>query len=112
VVAQYCETVVVMYAWKVVEEGSVRAVFGRPSHTYTAALLRAAPRVGQRIQGLPGTLPDLVDYPTGCPYAARCERVLDICRGVAPEMRRIEEREVSCHNPVFEDVMVRDAAQA
>ncbi|HWK26413.1 MAG TPA: ABC transporter ATP-binding protein [Solirubrobacter sp.] len=112
VVAQYCDAVVVMYAGKVVEKGPVRDVFRRPRHPYTAALLRAVPRPGQRIKGLGGTLPDLVDYPGGCPYAARCERASEVCGAVAPEVERVREREVSCHHPALEEGTARVAAQA
>ncbi|WP_320669057.1 ABC transporter ATP-binding protein [Patulibacter defluvii] len=102
VVAHYCDAVVVMYAGKVVEKGAVRDVFRNPAHPYTAALLRAVPRPDRRIQGLRGTLPDLVDYPVGCPYAARCDSVTDRCLTEAPAATEVRQRDVACHHPVQE----------
>lgn len=86
VVAQYCDDVVVMYAGKVVETGPVVEVFDRPAHPYTLALLEAIPRRGQRLVSLKGRVPDLIDYPTGCPYAPRCRFRFDRCDEEAPEL--------------------------
>ena len=74
VVGSYCDRVVVMYAGKVVEQGPTEQVFTRPSHPYTAALLAAVPGSGTAPVPLRGTVPNLIDYPRGCPYADRCAR--------------------------------------
>lgn len=113
VVAQYCERVVVMYAGKVVESGPVRDVFVRPGHPYTRALLESTPRLGQPLASMPGRVPDLVDYPTGCPYETRCRFVMDRCGHEAPGLAppgilsppgiAVSDRLVSCHRP-FEEV--------
>ena len=86
VVAQYCRSVVVMYAGKVVERGPVASVFRAPAHPYTHALLEAVPRPGRPPRGIHGGPPDLVNYPPGCPYAARCERAFDRCRRETPPL--------------------------
>lgn len=110
VVAQYCDSVVVMYAGKVVETGEVREVFTNPSHPYTAALLRAVPRPGEELHGLRGRVPDLVDYPRGCPYRQRCELAHDRCDVEPPELRARGDRAVSCHTPLVPEAPPRVAA--
>ncbi|GGM18150.1 MULTISPECIES: ABC transporter ATP-binding protein [Micromonospora] len=85
VVAQYCDRVVVMYAGKVIEHGAVRDVLNTPRHPYTQALIRAVPRPGQPLVHLTGRLPDLVDYPRGCPFQARCPDAFAPCDHVIPE---------------------------
>ena len=104
VVAQYCNRVVVMYAGRVVETGPVRDVFARPGHPYTSALLRAVPRRGQRVHVLQGRVPNLIDYPPGCPYAARCELRFEPCTQVVPDLLPVfaehaHDRFAACHAP-------------
>jgi len=98
VVAQYCDKVVVMYAGKVVEEGSVHAVMKSPAHPYTRALIRAIPSPKQPLVHLSGRLPDLVHYPAGCPFAPRCPEVHEECTSVAPVPKRAPHDQVfNCH---------------
>ena len=100
VVAQYCDHVIVMYAGKVVERGTVAEVFARPAHPYTRALLRSVPRRGEQVHTLRGRVADLVDYPAGCPFADRCEFALDRCRTEPPRLRpafAAAGRLTSCH---------------
>ena len=90
VVAQYCSRVLVMYAGVIVESGPVREVLKTPSHPYTRALLAAVPRRGRPLQGLPGSVPDPIDYPVGCPFYARCEvRVDPRCATQVPPLRKV-----------------------
>ena len=84
VVAHYCDRIVVMYAGKVVEHGTVNAVFRAPKHPYTQALLAAIPRPGQPLVHLSGRLPSLIDYPPGCPFAPRCVHQFDRCTHTRP----------------------------
>lgn len=79
VVAHYCDRVVVMYAGKIVEEGDVAAVMRAPKHPYTRALLDAIPRPGRPLVHLQGRLPDLVEYPSGCPFSSRCVHAFEPC---------------------------------
>jgi peptide/nickel transport system ATP-binding protein len=72
-----CERTAVMYAGRIVEEGSSEAVFGRPAHPYTAALAAAFPVIGDHAfrkapSGLGGDPPDPRDIPSGCPFHPRC----------------------------------------
>lgn len=90
VVAQYCSRVVVMYAGKVVEHGPTAEVFGRPRHPYTELLLRAVPRPGQPLVTARGRIPDLVDYPQGCPFYERCDHRDDPrCETEEPPLREV-----------------------
>jgi len=75
VVAQLADRVYVMYAGTIVEHGSVRAVFERPSHPYTRALFECTPRLEgttERLRVIPGTVPDPTAYPAGCRFHPRC----------------------------------------
>jgi oligopeptide/dipeptide ABC transporter ATP-binding protein len=112
VVGSYCDRVVVMYAGKVVEQGPTEQVFTRPGHPYTAALLAAVPGAGAAPVALRGTVPNLIDYPRGCPYADRCSRANDRCAEEAPELRElVAGRRVSCHQPIEEEVRSAVAAR-
>jgi oligopeptide/dipeptide ABC transporter ATP-binding protein len=98
VVAQYCDRLMVMYAGKIVEAGPVRAVLKEPAHPYTQALLRALPRPGQPLINLWGTVPNLIDYPVGCPFRERCQYAFDRCAVEAPELRpHAGGQAYSCH---------------
>jgi peptide/nickel transport system ATP-binding protein len=97
VVAQYCDWVIVMYAGRVVEEGPTKLVLGAPRHPYTQALLKAIPRPGQTLQGLTGSVPNLIDYPPGCPYTSRCPLAVAACEhGVPPAVEIHPMQKVAC----------------
>jgi oligopeptide transport system ATP-binding protein len=92
VVAQMADRVAVMYAGKIVEEGTVDEVFYSSKHPYTVGLKRAMPKdtgsVSEPLQPIPGTPPDLFAPPPGCAFAARCQAALAIChRKQPPEMK-------------------------
>jgi oligopeptide/dipeptide ABC transporter ATP-binding protein len=73
-------------------------VMRHPQHPYTVALLESVPEPGRPLVGLSGRIPDLIDYPVGCPYRSRCRHAVERCGVDAPEMRPIAEaHEVSCH---------------
>ena len=81
IVAKMCDDVIVMYAGKTVEKGSVREIFNNPNHPYTSALIRSVPKLGSkdplyRIEGQP---PDLSNLPQGCSFASRCAIADDHC---------------------------------
>lgn len=105
VVAQYCQSVIVMYAGKVVEQGPVASVFRAPAHPYTRALLDAAPRPGRPLVAMHGGPPDLINYPRGCPYADRCAKAQARCTAEPPSPVPLgEDREVSCFFPLCEAI--------
>ncbi|SEN56914.1 ABC transporter ATP-binding protein [Lihuaxuella thermophila] len=89
VVADIADRVVVMYAGKVVESGSLDEVFYQPKHPYTWGLLASMPRLDQSsdqdLQPIPGSPPNLLNPPKGCPFAARCKYAMKICTQEMPE---------------------------
>ncbi len=86
-VSEYADTMLVLYAGEVCEYGPVRRVIASPHHPYTRALLQSVPRVenaAERLEAIPGELPDPRQDRVGCPFAARCPEVMDVCRDVVP----------------------------
>ena len=87
VVAETADRVIVMYAGRKVEEGTVRELFSRPVHPYTRGLVRAAgwtSRDDGSFFEIPGTVPSLIALPQGCSFADRCESVQPACRQARP----------------------------
>jgi len=94
IVAEMCERVAVMYAGRVVEETRVETLFSEPLHPYTLGLIGSIPVLGQvkdKLDTIPGNVPDLIDLPPGCRFAPRCrartENGLEICTRMEPELR-------------------------
>ncbi|MES3516325.1 MAG: ABC transporter ATP-binding protein [Natronomonas sp.] len=98
VVAEIADRIVVMYAGKVMERGSVLDIFERPAHPYTQALLGCLPGRGNEVRGIPGSLPDPTDPPDGCRFAPRCDHAIEACRrGKQPAEIEVESGHcVSC----------------
>jgi len=89
VVAEVCDRVVVMYAGRVMEQGSVRQIFENPRHPYTRVLLRAIPRLGERTDRLaviPGNVPSPAEWPHGCRFHPRCPYGWELCVQAEPEL--------------------------
>jgi oligopeptide transport system ATP-binding protein len=95
VVADLAQRVVVMYAGKVVEQGSVDNIFYNPQHPYTWGLLRSVPRLDDMKKAdlipIDGTPPDLFSPPKGCAFAARCPYAMNICLEEDPEHQIVDE---------------------
>ena len=102
VVEHICDRVIVMYLGKVMEIADADALYARPAHPYTQALLSAVPvpdpsRKRLRV-ALKGDMPSPVNPPSGCVFRTRCPRAEDICAVTAPPMRDIAPGHVSaCH---------------
>ncbi len=82
VAAEFCDTIAVMYAGRIVEHGPVDDVVTNPQHPYTRGLLSCRPSIGekgQRIKPIPGNVPDVINLPPGCAFAQRCPLVRPIC---------------------------------
>ncbi len=80
--AEFCDTIAVMYAGRIVEQGPVEDVVTHPQHPYTQGLLNCRPRISerdQRVEPIPGNVPDLVDLPPGCAFAPRCTQHQAVC---------------------------------
>ncbi len=90
IIAGLADKVIVMYAGFIVETAPVKELYGDPRHPYTIGLLGSLPRLDERkshelvsIEGLP---PDLIDLPPGCPFAPRCNYVIDRCLEENPSL--------------------------
>ncbi|MDP5273349.1 ABC transporter ATP-binding protein [Chengkuizengella axinellae] len=95
VVADLCDRIVVMYAGKVVEQGTKREIFKNPQHPYTKGLLRSIPRLDQEKETslIPifGTPPDLISPPDGCGFCERCDDAMNICKLEDAELHQVSE---------------------
>ncbi len=103
VVAGLCDRVLVMYGGHLVEEGTVAEVFDRPRHPYTLALLQSIPALDQELPGgrfraIPGAVPGLGQFPSGCPFRNRCPRATDSC-ATMPALEGDGHR-AACWHPV------------
>ncbi|SHE96980.1 ABC transporter ATP-binding protein [Vibrio gazogenes] len=100
VVAGSCEKVLVMYAGRTMEYGSVNDIFYQPSHPYAEGLLRAIPRLdteGDVLPTIPGNPPNLLRLPPGCPYQERCHRVTERCKRETPALTTFgNQRQRAC----------------
>ena len=95
VIRRICDRVVIMYAGRIAEEGTVAQIFDAPRHPYTQALLASIPVLDEHrvlLQPIPGQVPDLGDLGDFCPFAARCPRVVERCRAEAPRETLLDDR--------------------
>ncbi len=100
VVAEFCQKVAVMYAGKIVETGSVEQIIFKPKHPYTKGLLKSIPKIGDKknkIQSIPGDVPDLAALPPGCSFYPRCNKSIHKCQKDEIPLQVIEKgRQVRC----------------
>jgi peptide/nickel transport system ATP-binding protein len=104
VIAGLADRVSVMYAGRIVEQGTAEEVLGRPRHPYTRGLLDSVPSNnvrGARLKQIPGMTPSLLDLPPGCPFRERCPRAMPDCAR-SPEMRLLAPtpQSVRCFHPL------------
>jgi peptide/nickel transport system ATP-binding protein len=94
VIAQNVRRMLVMYGGSVVEDGATRSVFANRAHPYTLGLFSARPNLRlaktHRLATIPGTVPELVDLPPGCPFAGRCGFTIPECHVTVPAPYNIE----------------------
>ncbi|MBL4903502.1 MAG: ABC transporter ATP-binding protein [Desulfocapsa sp.] len=105
VVAEVTERVLVMYAGKIVEMAKTRDLIASPLHPYSRGLINALPGYGEcdtenRLQQIPGSMPNLTEIAPGCSFHPRCDRCQNICKYEVPKLRQMKNcasRFVSCH---------------
>jgi peptide/nickel transport system ATP-binding protein len=101
VVAEHCDNIQVMYAGKIVEEGTGDDIYYRPMMPYTWGLLRSIPRIGHetdRLTPISGTPPSLIFLPHGCSFSPRCPYVFDTCREDEPALLPVDgHHAAACH---------------
>src|SRR5690606_25114423 len=91
--ANIADRIGIMYAGKIVEEGTTEQIFSEPVHPYTQFLINSLPKFGDKSvrASVPGSPPSLADLPTGCPFHPRCPHVKDICRQQMPGFTQIDK---------------------
>jgi oligopeptide/dipeptide ABC transporter ATP-binding protein len=97
---QFVDRLVVMYAGKVAEMGTIRNIFQEPLHPYTQALIGSLPTLEAKgvLQGIPGIAPSLLNAPPGCVFHPRCSQAIDICSQHVPALREMDSgHPVACH---------------
>ena len=104
VIASQCEEVIVLYGGLVMEKGEARTLFTQPRHPYSAGLLRSLPLPPgvegkvHRLPVIPGVVPPLGEFPSGCPFRDRCERATDECHQSPPAT--IDRTTSWCWHPI------------
>jgi peptide/nickel transport system ATP-binding protein len=99
IAAEICKTLVVMYNGEVVERGPLWDLLEKPAHPYTQGLLNAIPSLDRReLKTIEGTVPGPFERVLGCRFHPRCPFVMEKCKTIRPEMRKIApDHYVSCH---------------
>lgn len=99
VVSRYSDRVIVMYAGQIAESAGTEAIFERPLHPYSRGLMDAFPSIRgprRRLNGIPGSPPDLARPPTGCRFHPRCPEVMPTCPTTEPELYHVRDARVRC----------------
>lgn len=99
VVADMCDEIIVMYAGKVSERGTVEEIFYNPKHEYTKGLLKSIPSVQtekEALHPIGGNPVDLLNMPSGCAFAPRCDKAMKVCLKYKPQEMVINDKHISC----------------
>ena len=101
VIAEMADYVVVMYAGRVIEQGTVEEIFENPLHPYTVGLQKAKPAVNRKVERLysiPGQVPNPINMPNYCYFRDRCDKCEARCSGAYPALRRVSPtHSVACY---------------
>lgn len=102
VVAEMADYVVVMYAGRIVEQGTAGEIFHNPSHPYTIGLMKSRPNIlgaeGDRLYSIPGSVPNPIDLPNYCYFHNRCDKCVAACDGAYPSMVSLSPtHKVACY---------------
>ena len=105
VVAEVCDRVMVMYAGQVIESADVRTLLRHPKHPYTMGLIQSIPKKGDhpgRLYSIRGSVPAPDEYPQGCRFAPRCEKVMPVCLEISPRLQQVDE-ETTCRCLLYDE---------
>jgi oligopeptide/dipeptide ABC transporter ATP-binding protein len=95
-----CDRIYVMYAGKIVECGDIESVFEYPAHPYFSALMNSLPKFDIKkdsLGAIPGTIPSLLNPPTGCRFHPRCPFAFELCERETPNLREVgQDHRVAC----------------
>lgn len=101
VIAETCDRVMVMYCGKIQEVASTLDLFEKPLHPYTKGLMGSIPSLTKkkkRLTTIPGNVPGILNFPSGCPFHPRCRYKMPVCEKVVPELLEVEKtHSVRCH---------------
>ncbi|MBU2514568.1 ABC transporter ATP-binding protein [bacterium] len=106
VIAGLADTISVMYAGRIVEQGKLDQVLDTPVHPYTKGLISSVPghnKRGGRLDQIPGMAPSLLNLPDSCAFRPRCPRVTDKCLKAPGETTVETARKIRCFNPIMGD---------
>jgi peptide/nickel transport system ATP-binding protein len=113
VVAEMADYVVVMYAGRVVEQGTAQEIFHQPMHPYTIGLMKSRPILNEeveRLYSIPGNVPNPINLPGHCYFKNRCERCMEKCNGAYPELINITPtHKVSCYLYVDKSIHTKES---
>ncbi len=99
VVAEHCDRIAVMYAGQIVECGTADQIIEDPRHPYTRGLIASAPSISdltRELQPMPGSVPNLINLPSGCHFAPRCALRRTVCDSPVPLVSADQGRQVRC----------------
>ena len=103
VVSEICETIIVMYAGKIMEKASTGVFFKSPYHPYSLGLKNAFPsilEIGEELISIPGSPPDLMKEQKGCRFQERCPYRTELCQNEEPDLIEVEKDHlIACHYP-------------
>ncbi|MGL6168355.1 MAG: ABC transporter ATP-binding protein [Fusobacteriaceae bacterium] len=95
VISSMCSRIIVMYGGTVVEEGTTEEIFYSPKHPYTWGLLNSLPKITEnkkeKLIPIPGSPPDLLNPPKGCPFTERCSCAMRICKEHIPDLKELSD---------------------
>ncbi|RNB81281.1 ABC transporter ATP-binding protein [Brevibacillus fluminis] len=111
VIAETCDRVIVMYAGQVIESSDVRTLLRNPKHPYTIGLIKSTPHnsKGQkRLYSIAGSVPTPDEYPKGCRFAPRCDKVMPVCLERSPQLLDVDQQS-QCRCWLFQEKTERSA---
>lgn len=101
VVAEFCDTVAIMYAGEIVEYGTAQDIYdGEVNHPYTEGLFGSIPDIhsnANRLNPIEGLMPDPTNLPSGCKFHPRCPKCMEICKSTAPAVYEKDNHKIQCH---------------